>query len=86
MAEPKRTKTHRRVIRFPEVKGKVVEMVEIDPDVEAITIIFEDKTALSFDLGPTLAIFPELSDWKTGNSRRIKRWPPLHAKPAMVSW
>lgn len=86
MAEDKRTKSRRRALRFPEVRGKVVEMVEIDPEVEVITILFQDKTALSFDVGPTLTIFPELSDWKTGDSRRIKRWPAVRSKSAMVSW
>lgn len=52
---------------FREVKGKIVESVEIDPDLNAITILFQDKTALSFDLEPRLTVFPELSDWKTGN-------------------
>jgi hypothetical protein len=86
MADDTRGKTRRRALRFPEVRGKVVEMVEIDPEVEAITIVFQDKTALSFDLGPTLSVFPELSDWRTGNSRRIKRWPAVRSKSAMVSW
>ncbi len=81
-----RKKRTRRFLQFPQVKGKTVESVEIDPDVEVITILFEDKTALSFDLEPRLAVFPELSDWKTGNWRGIKRWRPLRSKPSIVSW
>jgi hypothetical protein len=37
--------------------------------VNAITILFQDKIALSFDLEPRRTVFPELSDWKTGNWR-----------------
>jgi hypothetical protein len=81
-----RKKRSRRFLHFPQVKGKIVASVEVDPDVQAITILFQDKTALSFDLDPRLVVFPELSNWKTGNWRGIKRWRPLHSKPSMVSW
>jgi hypothetical protein len=47
-------KSARQFIYFREVKGKIVENVEIDPDLNAITILFQDKTALSFDLEPDL--------------------------------
>jgi hypothetical protein len=76
----------RQYNRFPQVKGKIVEAVEFDDGIEAITILFQDKTALSFDLDPRLSMYPELSDWKTGNWRGIKRWRAFHSKPSMVSW
>jgi hypothetical protein len=79
-------KSRRQLTYFREVKGKIVERVEIDPDLNAITILFQDKTALSFDLEPRLTVFPELSDWKTGNWRGIKRWKAIHSKASMVSW
>jgi hypothetical protein len=89
MAKKKSTHSRQRRSRdfrhFP-VKGKIVESVEVDPDVEAITILFQDKTALSFELNPRLVVFPELSDWKTGDWRGLKRWRPLHSKLSMVSW
>jgi hypothetical protein len=90
MAAHKRNRSRKRhtrqFLRFPEVKGKTVEAVEVDPDLTAIVVLFQDKTALSFDLDPCLTVFPELSDWKTGNWRGIKRWRPLHSKLTMVSW
>jgi hypothetical protein len=79
-------KRTRRFTYFPQVKGKIVESVEIDADVNAITILFQDKTALSFELEPRLTVFPELSDWKTGNWRGIKQWRAVHSKISMVSW
>jgi hypothetical protein len=81
-----RKKSPRQLTYFREVKGKIVEHVEIDPDLNAITILFQDKTTLSFDLEPRLTVFPELSDWKTGNWRGIKRWRAMHSKISMVSW
>lgn len=87
MADRKRTtKPRSRMLRFPEVKGKTLEAVEVDPDVTAITILFEDKTALSFDLDPVLLLFPELGSLKTGNWRSRKKWPALRSKPAMLRW
>ena len=89
MADRKRTrspKRHSRLLRFPEVKGKVLEAVEVDPDVTAITILFQDKTVLSFDLDPMLVIFPELANLKTGNWRSIKQWPALRSKISMLKW
>jgi hypothetical protein len=81
-----RKKNTRRLTYFREVKGKIVERVEIDPDLNAIIILFQDKTALSFNLEPRLTVFPELSDWKTGNWRGIKRWRAMHSKISMLSW
>jgi hypothetical protein len=90
MADSKRAPSRKRrrsnFTRFPEVKGKIVESVEIDPDVQAVVILFKDRTALSFDLDPCLTVFPELSDWKTGNWKGIKRWPALYSKISMVRW
>lgn len=73
-------------LRFPQVKGKIVESIDIDPHVEAITILFQDKTVLSFDLEPQLAVFPEMSGWKSGNWRKIKRWRPVHSRVSTVFW
>jgi hypothetical protein len=81
-----RKKNTRQLTYFREVKGKIIERVEIDPDLNAIIILFQDKTALSFNLEPRLTVFPELSDWKTGNWRGIKRWRAMHSKMSMVSW
>jgi hypothetical protein len=56
MASSKRTKntSSRRVLRFPEAKGKIIAEVELSlsPDHNIIEIVFEDKTALNFELEP----------------------------------
>lgn len=90
MAENKRKRSQKRhtsrLMRFSEVKGKTVETVEIDDDATAIAIVFQDKTILSFDLDHGIMVFPELSDHKTGNWRKLKRWPAIHSSPSMVKW
>ena len=84
MADPKGTHSRKKrtsqLTRFP-VKGKIVESVQASAD--AITILFQDRTALSFDLDAGLTVFPELSGWKTGDWRGIKRWRPLHSKTSL---
>ncbi|HKD80474.1 MAG TPA: hypothetical protein VKH81_12330 [Candidatus Angelobacter sp.] len=90
MAAHKRTRSRKRhtsrFLYFREVRGKIVEQVEVDPDLQAITILFEDRTALSFDLDPGITVYPELSDWRSGDWRGIKRWPALRSKPDTVEW
>jgi hypothetical protein len=90
MAKNKRTRSRRRrssgFLHFPEAKGKIVELVEIDPDAQAITIIFRDKTLLSFDVASRHYIFPELSDHKTGNWKGIKRWQPVRSSLSLPKW
>ena len=85
MADSKRTRSRKkriRLLRIPEVKGKIVEGVEADAS--AIIILFQDKTALSFNFSPGLAVFPELADRKTGDWQTRKSWPLLRSKPALV--
>ena len=88
MAEHKRTRSRPKrktqFLYFREVRGKIVDSVEVDAEI--ISIYFQDKTALTFDVDSINIIYPELSDWKTGNSRSIKKWPEMRSKPSMVEW
>lgn len=90
MADQKRTGSHKRrsrnYLNFPEVKGKIVERVEVDPDAQAVAIVFQDKTVLSFDVDSHHTLFPELSDWKTGDWKGIKRWQAIHSKGSIMRW
>jgi hypothetical protein len=78
----KRTSYH----RFPEVKGKVVSLVEVDQNAQAILIMFEDNTVLGFDIDSSHVVFPQLSDRKKGNWKSIKQWPPIYSPISMVKW
>jgi hypothetical protein len=85
---PKRRKaaSTSQLLKFPQVKGKTIEAVEIDPEAQAIVLLFEDNTALSFDLDPRLGIYPEFSDRRSGDWRTIKRWEAIYNRPTMVKW
>lgn len=77
-----------RVARFPEVKGKTIAELKLHLELDDTTLalFFTGKTYLSFDLEPNLTVRTELSDWKTGNFRPIKRWPPMHRKSFWYKW
>jgi hypothetical protein len=68
---------------FHEVKGKIVDSVEIKPQDHGygVGIMFQDRTYLSFDVEvePRITIKPELSDWTTGNYKPLKRWPIIQS-------
>ena len=79
MANKKRTLSRkRRKSAFREVRGKVVEAVELTPSDTGyeIGVLFTDRTYLGFEVEPQMSftITPELSDWKTGNYKPLKRW------------
>ena len=59
---PARRPALRECLRYPQVKGKGVDSVELwaDPDNHAMTVWFEDRTCLHFDLEPGLTVRTEL--------------------------
>jgi len=67
--------------RMEEIKGKIVDYVEFFTSSEShsIDICFQDKTTLHFTIDPSFLLETEYADWKTGNWRRIKRWPTLRS-------
>lgn len=74
----------RRVLRFPQVRGKTVERVELSLTDEeySIEIRFHDRTALNIDMEPEpgIKVTPDYADWKSGNWKPLKRWQPVHYK------
>lgn len=89
MATNKRTPSRKRRPKpnFPEVRGKVVEAVELRPTDTGyeIGVLFTDRTYLGFDIEPQMSftVTPELSDWKTGNYKPLKRWRPKTRFPEL---
>ena len=71
---------------FSQIKGKVVSLIEVDEDAMAILIMFEDETALSFNIDSSHTVFPELSVRKRGDWKPLKRWRPIHSPLMMVRW
>ena len=72
-------RARRRVVRFPEAKGKIVEAVELslETDYHAISINFQDKTCLHFSLETGLMVKADYSDWKNKEQRMIRKWPAV---------
>ncbi len=70
----------RKVFHFPQTKGKVVEGVEFSTysDYHNITLRFQDKTCLNFVIDTGFTLKTDYSDWKTGNQRILKEWPPMN--------
>jgi hypothetical protein len=69
--------------RFEEAQGKPLDYIEFFTagEYHCIDVRFQDKTVMHFVIEPNFTLEPEYSDWKTGNLRRIKRWPPIRSQP-----
>jgi hypothetical protein len=74
-------KSHNRVLKFREAKGKIIAGVElsISSDFNIIEVIFEDKTSIGFEIVPCFHVIPELVNWKSGSYKPMKRWKPVHS-------
>jgi hypothetical protein len=74
MANKKRRTPRSGFTKFPELRGKVVEAIEIDPSAESIFILFNDNTGLALDLDSRHVVAPELF-------RRVGKgdWVPVRA-------
>ena len=78
---PKIRTSRREILEFPEVKGKIVENVEVFSHHEyyAISIWFQDKTSLNFPLETAVFTFPTLSDWADGNETILKEYKSVRS-------
>ncbi len=65
---------------FPQAKGKLLEGVEFSTysDYHDLTLKFEDKTCLNFVIDTGFTLTTDYSEWKTGNQRVLRAWPPIH--------
>jgi hypothetical protein len=45
-----------------------------------IDVRFQDKTSMHFIIEPGFTLETDYADWKTGNYRRIKRWPLIRSQ------
>ena len=79
---PKKHTSRREVLEFPEVNGKIVDAVEVFSHNEyyAITIRFQDKTALNLALETAVFTFPTLSDWTGGNEKILKEYKSVRSR------
>jgi hypothetical protein len=85
MAKNKGTRSRKRRSRrsqFAQFKGKIIDRIEVYPENASavIGIMFDDRTYLSFDVEAGLTVWPDYSDWKTGNYKPLRRWQTVHSK------
>jgi hypothetical protein len=86
--ETKRGKTtirrysHRTFHTMEEFRGKIVDYVQIftSGEYNSISVRFQDKTSVDFVIDPSFTVDTNYADWKTGDMRRIKRWPLIHSE------
>lgn len=69
----------RKVLRFPQAKGKIIETVEFSTELgyHSISVNFTDKTSLNFEIEARFVVETDYSNWKTGNQRILRRWKPV---------
>lgn len=82
----KKDDSFRRVMKFPQARGKTIEFIQLSVSTEEyiIDIRFKDKTSLTFDLEPCLSVIPEICDWRGTEYNPVRRWRPVHSKSANI--
>ena len=77
----RRDATYARLVKFPQVRGRTVEKVELslDSDFHCISIRFKDGTDLTVVMDTALTFRAEYSKWKAGNQTVLKRWPVIRS-------
>jgi hypothetical protein len=72
---------YRRVLSFPQTKGKIIADVELSfsSEYHAVDIRFQDKTSLTLSIESCFQVAPVLADWKTGDYKLLKQWKPIHS-------
>jgi len=78
---PKKLAPFRKLVHYPQAKGKTIEDVEFStaPGYHNISVNFEDKTCLNFSIETGFTLETDYSDWKTGNQRVLRAWRPIHS-------
>ncbi len=77
----RREDTYARSVKFPQARGRTVEMVELslDSDFQCVSIRFKDNTDLTVVIDTALTFRAEYSKWKAGNQTVLKRWPVIRS-------
>jgi hypothetical protein len=73
------------IVRLKGMAGKTVEEVTVtnESDFRHVSVRFTDHTALHFGFSMALSIDPELVGWRTGDGRRIRKFPVIFERSWM---
>jgi hypothetical protein len=71
----------RKLIEFPEMKGRTLDKVKLSTtsDFHSLILDFQDKTSLTLVIEPCFLISANFSDFATGDQRILKRWPTIQS-------
>lgn len=72
-----RKRDSRRVVSFPEVKGRVLDSVQFstESNYHALVLDFADETSLTLVIDPCFFVSASLSNISTGSQQVLRRWP-----------
>jgi hypothetical protein len=73
----------RRIVEFPQMKGRTVERVRFytSADENTVAIRFRNRTQLSLRFEPALVLSADLLKLNRWDTDTIKEWPPIHSEP-----
>jgi hypothetical protein len=68
-----------KALEFPGMHGRRVEKIELITagDYHAVSIRFQEKRTLHLVIDPGFTLKAAFRDWKDGDGRSIKSWPPI---------
>lgn len=72
----------RKLLEFPEMKGRVLEKVEFFSTAEfhSVNLFFADKTSLVLGIEPGFEVHVDLENAQSGEPQITKRWPPIRSE------
>lgn len=72
----------RRLLEFPEMKGRTVEKIEFFSTAEyhSINVFFADKSSLNLAIDMGFEVHAELESDRPGEPQITKRWPPIRSQ------
>jgi len=78
-----RGKRDSRIVKFPQMEGRVVKTVSFhsSADENTISIIFGDRHVLSLHFEPALVLTSSLLKLNRRDIDMVKEWPPIHSEP-----
>jgi hypothetical protein len=73
----------RRIVEFPQMKGRMVQRVRFytSPEENTVAIRFRNRTQLSLRFEPALVLSAELLKVGRWDADTIKEWPLIHSEP-----
>jgi hypothetical protein len=73
----------RRIVEFPQMKGRTVQRVRFytSADENTVAIRFQDQTQLSLRFEPALVLSADLLKLGRWDTDTIKEWPLIHSEP-----